>query len=137
MYYKLTDMKQLIYITFLLLALTSFSQNNFKITYLKSSNGTLVENQDAILVFSNDKQSLISSESILSAKISYPFEQTIVNGLNYFQLAQLNSTTLITTKDSTSIGKQSFELTNETKKILGYNCKKVNLQPLLFLKKKL
>lgn len=117
-------MKQLIYIAFLLLSATTFSQNNYQITYLRSSNGNLVENQDAIFVFSNEKQSLISSESIENNKISYPYEQTIINGLSYFQLAKLNSSKLITTKDSTSIGKQSFELTNETKKILGYTCKK-------------
>lgn len=117
-------MKQLIYIAFLLLSATTFSQNIYKITYLRTSNGSLVENQDAILVYSNEKESLISSESIETNKISYPHEQTLINGLRYFQIAQLNSSKLITTKDSTSIGKQSFELTDETKKILGYTCKK-------------
>ena len=117
-------MRQLFFISFLLLSLTAISQNNYQITYLRSSNGNLVENQDAIFVFSNEKQSLISSESIENNKISYPYEQTIINGLSYVQLAKLNSSKLITTKDSTSICKQSFELTNETKKILGYTCKK-------------
>ena len=117
-------MRQLFFISFLLLSLTAISQNNYQITYLRSSNGNLVENQDAIFVFSNEKQSLISSESIENNKISYPYEQTIINGLSYVQLAKLNSSKLITTKDSTSICKQSFELTYETKKILGYTCKK-------------
>ncbi|WP_298394168.1 PNGase F N-terminal domain-containing protein [Flavobacterium sp.] len=117
-------MKDLFTITFLILSTISSSQNNYKITYTRTSNGTLVENQDPILVFSNEKQSVISSEAIQSNKIVYPFEQTVINGLNYFQLAQLNNSKSITTKDSTSIGKQTFELLNDTKKILGYMCKK-------------
>ena len=40
------------------------------------------------------------------------------------QIAYLNSDNSIVTKDSISLIKQSFELIDETKKILGYNCKK-------------
>jgi GLPGLI family protein len=117
-------MKQLIYITILLLSPFTFGQINYKITYLKSSNGTLVENQDAILVFSNEKKSLITSESIINNKAIFPFEQTLITNSIYFQVANLTISKIISTKDSTSIGKQTFELSNETKKILGYNCKK-------------
>ncbi len=117
-------MKQLISITILLLSTFTFGQINYKITYLKSSNGTLVENQDAILVFSNENKSLITSESIIKNKAVVPFEQTIITNSIYFQVANLNISKINSTKDSTSIGKQNFELSNETKKILGYNCKK-------------
>ena len=40
------------------------------------------------------------------------------------QIAKLNEHKSIATIDSTSLEKQSFELLPETKKILGYNCKK-------------
>lgn len=117
-------MKQLISITILLLSTYTFGQTNYKITYLKSSNGTLVENQDAILVFSNENLSLITSKSIINNKAVVPFEETLLTNSIYFQVAHLNNSKIISTKDSTSIEKQTFELSNETKNILGYNCKK-------------
>jgi hypothetical protein len=40
---------------------------NFKITYMKSSNGTLIENQDARLVFTNTYQTLLSNENSFSS----------------------------------------------------------------------
>ena len=83
-------MKRLILFAILLFSSFTFSQTNYKITYTRTSNGTLVENQDPILVFSNESTSLISSESIQNSKASFPFEQTIITGMNYFQLAQLN-----------------------------------------------
>jgi GLPGLI family protein len=120
-------MKTLLYSILLLFSISIFGQTNYKITYLKSSNGKLIENQDAILVFSNEKQSLISSEAIVNEKSEYPFEQTLITDLNYLQVANLSKSNTIATKDSTSIAKQSFELQTETRKILGYNCKKAKI----------
>jgi len=108
----------------LTLAVHSFGQTQYKITYTRASNGSLVENQDPILVFSNEEQSLISSVSIENNKASFPYEQTLINSSNYYQLAHLNATKTITTKDSTTIAKQNFEFLPETRKILGYPCKK-------------
>ena len=71
-------MKQLISITILLLSTYTFGQTNYKITYLKSSNGTLIENQDPILVFAEDTYTTISSESIESGKATYPYEKTLI-----------------------------------------------------------
>jgi GLPGLI family protein len=120
-------MKQLIYITILLLSTFTFGQINYKITYLKSSNGTLIENQDPILVFAEDTYTTISSESIESGKATYPYEKTLIkreqkNTIS--QSAYLNERKTIYCYDSLSINKQSFELLPETKKILGYTCKK-------------
>lgn len=109
--------------TFLITILV-FSQTNYKITYLKSSNGKLVENQDAVVVFSNQNKSLITSESILKKEAKFPFEKTIISDLSFFQVASLSESQYIATKDSTSIAKQSFEFKTENRKILGYNCKK-------------
>ena len=113
-----------IYLLFFIVSLTSLAQSNYKITFIKSSNGKLIENQDPILVFSNNKQSLITSESIKSNKASFPFEQTLISNGNNYQTANLYHSKIIATKDSTSIAKQTFELSNESKMILGYNCKK-------------
>lgn len=121
---NLNPMKNILFGLIVLLSLTTFGQNTYKITYSKTSNGNIIDNQNAILVFSNKKQSLITSESIQNKKNNFPYEQTIIAGSSYFQLAQLNATYSISTKDSISIDKQTFEETNETKKILGYTCKK-------------
>lgn len=107
-------------------SLQSNGQNTYKITYLKSSNGKLIENQDPTIVYSNDFLTRVISKSIDENKIVYPSEYFNLNRkLNTFiQIAALNSEKTIATNDSTSLAKQSFELLNETKKILGYNCKK-------------
>ena len=117
-------MKKSILLLFFLISILSFGQKNYKITYLKSSNGTLLENQDAVWVYSNEKQSYISSEKIQSNVAEYPYEQTLISGLNYSLMARLDKNNVISSKDSTSIAKQNFEFIPETKKILGFNCKK-------------
>jgi GLPGLI family protein len=117
-------MKLYFYFFFLLSSIFGYSQINYKITYLRSSNGALVENQDPILVFSNNSQTLISSELIYQNKAQYPFEQTLINDTSYIQIANLNTIKTSCTKDSISISKQTFEFSSETKKVLGYTCKK-------------
>ena len=125
------SMKYLIYICFLLISILTSGQNSrYKITYLKSSNGTLIENQDPILVFAEDTYTTISSEAIESGKATYPFEKTLIkreqkNTIS--QSAYLNEQKTIYCYDSLSINKQTFELLPETKKILGYNCKKAKI----------
>ena len=118
-------MKKNILILFLIFFNVVTSQN-YKITFLKSSNGNLIENQDAILVFTNSNHTLISSEKIINHKSEFPFEQTFINRSNDFfqQKTNLNEREIISTKDSTSLKKQTFEFLSETKKILGYHCKK-------------
>ncbi len=118
-------MKKIILFLFLIVTNIIYSQN-YKITYTKSSNGNLIENQDVILVFTNSSQTLISSERIMNKRIEFPFEQTFISRNNDFfqQITHLNEKKIIATKDSTSLKKQNFELLSETKKILGYNCKK-------------
>lgn len=118
-------MKNLL-ISFLLLGTSTILAQSYKITYLKSSNGILLENQDPVLVFTNATTTWLTSEAITNQKAPFPYEQTIVDhGTNsYSQMAVLNSKANVTTKDSTAIGKQSFEFLPDTKTILGYECKK-------------
>jgi GLPGLI family protein len=118
-------MKKLL-ISFFLLVFGISSSQTYKITYLKSSNGTLLENQDAVLVFTNAEQTLLTTENIFNQKATFPFEQTVIHrSVNSFsQFAVLNTKETVATKDSVSLAKQTFDYLNETKKILGYNCKK-------------
>lgn len=99
---------------------------NYKITYFRSADGKPKEDRNATVVMVSAKQNLISNASILDHKSKYPFEQSMVTKpeLILFQLADLNSDKQIATADSTAIGKQTFEFSNETKVILGYTCKK-------------
>ncbi|MBA5630118.1 GLPGLI family protein [Moheibacter lacus] len=118
---------------FLILFTTNlFSQINFesdkltKITYLVSSNGNTDENQNPIWVLADKEKTLITSRDNFQGNGSFPFEMTFIQPdvKSYSQFAFLNSTESISMKDLESIGKQEFELIDETKKILGYNCKK-------------
>lgn len=97
-----------------------------KITYLRTSNAKLVENQDPIIVYAHAGGSLIVSEKIIAGKAKIPYEKISVDIANgqITQTGQIGADELVQTIDSTSLGKQTWELTAETKKILGYNCKK-------------
>lgn len=102
------------------------AQNNYKISYLKSSNGKVIVPQDAILLYSSPKENWLTSEEILSGKSVFPYEQTIIypNKKSFLQYTQLNSQKTIATMDSLAIGKQEFEILPEFKSILGYKCQK-------------
>ena len=125
-------MKKFITITLLSLFTFAQSQTNEKpskgliITYNRSSNGKLIENQDAILVFTNKSETLITSENMLRRKALFPYEQTLINRSKnkILQVTQLKRKESVTTVDSVSLAKQNFEFLEETKTILGYKCKK-------------
>jgi GLPGLI family protein len=104
---------------------TIFSQN-YKITYLKSSNGSLIENQDPIVVFASSTDTHLTTESILNKKAAFPYEETVVKRASnvFIQMANLNENKSISTKDSISLSKQTFEILPEIKTIKGYQCKK-------------
>ena len=103
----------------------SFSQN-YKITYLKSSNGSLIENQDPIVVFTSSDITQIGSQNIFNGKADFPNEIIFVDRKtnSFNQVANLNATKTIHSKDSISLGKQAFEYLSDTKNVLGYHCKK-------------
>lgn len=102
----------------------AIGQSNYKITYTKSSNGSVIENQDLVVVFSSETESILTSENILKGKANFPYEQSWIKGMEYFQVANLKANQSIFTKDSTSIAKQSFEFSNEKRQIQGFVCKK-------------
>ena len=122
------------FITITLLSLFTFAQSQtntkppkgFKFTYTRSSNGKLIENQDAILVFTNPTETLVTSEKMNSGKADFPFEQTLINRSEnkIVQVTQLKKEKSVTTEDSLSLAKQNFEFLTDTKTILGYKCQK-------------
>lgn len=101
-----------------------FSQLSYKITYEKFSNGNYIENQDKTVVITNEKGITVATESFFNNNKKYPAEYFIAKGTTITQNAEFKNGNSIYTIDSTSVGKQNLELLPETKKILGYNCKK-------------
>lgn len=104
---------------------TCYAQS-YKITYQRSYHGTVIENQDPIWLFAHDKGAWLTSEGMVNGSATFPFEETFVDLKkgSFMQVAQLNSTQKTALLDSLSLEKQQFELTGETKKILGYSCQK-------------
>ena len=122
-------MKKIYLLICIIISCFSQAQKNpkaVKITYSKSFNGNLIENQDPILVYSDESKTIISTEKTISGKINFPFEQSYIERKNnhHIQSAQLSKSKNIITIDSLALGKQTFEFLNETKVILGYTCKK-------------
>jgi GLPGLI family protein len=105
---------------------TKTNNNTIKVSYSKSYNGKLQENQDNIWIFTNSNETLITSEYIILQKSNFPYEQTLVKRAknSLLQITQLKKNASTSTLDSLSLDKQSFEFSDETKKILGFNCKK-------------
>ncbi len=129
---KFSMLRTILMIGVLLLGNKFFAQIQFKtdhitrITYQVSYNGNTDENQNPIWVFADQQNVLITNRDQFQEKGNYPFEMTFVqpSEKKYSQYAFLNPDETISMLDSESIDKQEFELLSETKKILGYNCKK-------------
>lgn len=122
-------MKYLFFLILLAFSTLSLAQKNpkaVKITYLKSSNGKLIDDQDPIIVLADNVQTVISTQDIIARKSVLPYEKSFVDrkSTNYIQSAKLAIKNEIFTSDSTTIAKQKFEFLNEIKIILGYKCKK-------------
>ncbi|MDH6252691.1 hypothetical protein M2347_002418 [Chryseobacterium sp. H1D6B] len=103
----------------------TYSQT-YEIQYISSYNGKVQAEQTPTLVWANEKENFILNNKIREQKSDYPFEITKVEkpSNTIISYAFLKPGELISTSDAESVGKQTFELINETKKILGYNCKK-------------
>ncbi|KAF2513673.1 GLPGLI family protein [Flavobacterium zhairuonense] len=96
-----------------------------KITYQRSYNGKIAENQDPLVLFASKELSLTTTSKILEQKATLPYEQTFIdfNTKTISQWAQLKNKSILN-NDTEALGKQNFEFSNETKKILNYTCKK-------------
>ena len=124
-------MKKYLFVVFIIVFQNSVAQRvgkttTWKVTYSRSSNGKLLENQDAIIVYSNENETTLTSNSIIEGTFKFPFEQTIINRAknSFTQIAQLDKSKTSATVDSISLAKQNFENGTEFKNILGYKCQK-------------
>lgn len=102
------------------------SAQTYEIQYQSSYNGKLQSDQPAIIAWVNGKESFILNSTIKEQKSSYPFEVTKIErpSNTIVSYGFLKPGEIISSSDTESVGKQNFELTSETKKILGYICKK-------------
>ncbi|WP_293880912.1 MULTISPECIES: PNGase F N-terminal domain-containing protein [unclassified Sphingobacterium] len=122
--------KSFLFAAILGVSLTSRAQKlpAYVIQYNQSFNGNAAANQNAILVYANEKETFVSSEKEMKGQLAAPYERVVVQrdaGNSLLKIAKLKDGSIILTKDALALGKQQFNATNETKTILGYPCKKV------------
>jgi hypothetical protein len=122
--------KSILFTSILCLSLSSQAQklSSYVIQYNQSFNGNTAANQNAILVYANEKETFVSSAKEMQGQLAPPYERVVVErsgGNALLKIAKLKDGSIILTKDSLALSKQKFNTTNETKTILGYPCKKV------------
>lgn len=122
--------KSFLFAAILGVSLTSRAQKlpAYVIQYNQSFNGNAAANQNAILVYANEKETFVSSEKEMKGQLAAPYERVVVQrdaGNSLLKIAKLKDGSIILTKDALALGKQQFNATDETKTILGYPCKKV------------
>jgi len=119
-------MHQRILISFFILLFYLSSAQTYEVQYTSSYNGKVVTGQTPTLVWANERENYILTNKIREQKAEYPFEIIKVEkpANTVISFAFLKPNEIISASDTESVGKQTFELTDETKKILGYTCKK-------------
>jgi GLPGLI family protein len=122
-------MKNRLFLLLITISLSANAQKAIKVTYVKSSNGTVVENQDRVVLLASKNTSLVTSEKILSQKADFPIEQTFVDFTTgkLYQTSQFKNGRQIVSTDSMALKNYKFELLDDVKKILGYNCHKAKI----------
>lgn len=110
---------------FTFLFVLTFAQT-YEVQYISSYNGKVLTEQSPTLVWANEKENYILNNKIREQKADFPFELTKVEkpSNTVISYAFLKPDEIISASDAESVGKQTFEFTNKTKKILGYTCKK-------------
>ena len=104
---------------------TGFSQT-YKITYKTFFEGKEQQNQDPVIAFVNTDETWILSEEILNGNKVVPYEiQKIKRNNNLVeQFAFLQDNAVSAFSNPNILNKYPLDVINETKKILGYTCKK-------------
>ena len=102
------------------------TSKTLKITYSKSYNAKPIEEHNPIIIFADANQTALTSLEIVNQKAEFPVEKSFIERKtnHYIQTAKLSPSKEVFTIDSLSLAKQNFEFLNDTKKILGYTCKK-------------
>ena len=118
-------MKKFVLLFLIITSQIAFAQN-FKITYKTFFEGKENTKQDPIIVFTNDKETFVLTENILQSTKEIPYEIQKINRADQTvsQFAFLQSDQVSEYQNNEILQKQKFELKSDTKKILGYTCKK-------------
>lgn len=124
-------MRNLLLLLFFGVATATFAQKKpdaVKITYERTSNGKYVEGQDPTIIIASAEKTEIVSAAILAKKAPFPYEYSLLDRRSghYNMVAQLSAGQAVITIDSVEISKQNFTLASDTKKILGYTCKRAS-----------
>lgn len=116
----------LIFLTFVVLIVNAQS---YQVTYKQYFEGKLSERQNPIIVLTNLQESLILNEKIFNKNYNFPYEivqitrpNNLVNTFGFFDEKNITSYS-----DEKMVEKQQFTHGTETKKILGYTCKKATI----------
>ena len=120
-------MKYILFIFFSFLSLQLSAQQSYKVTYSRSYNDKVIPNQDHLLVFTNKDQTIITSAKVIQSPAVYPYETFYIDRKQtdlYYRVTKFNLNKEMATLDSTILNKNILEITNETRQILGYTCKK-------------
>lgn len=115
------------FITILLLTISNlFLSQNYKITYQSFFEGKPQEDKDKIIVYTNSDESYIFSENLLSKNTVYPYEinKILPQTFTVYSYGFLRDNEIITLIDEKQLPDQKFTYAEDTKKILGYECKK-------------
>jgi len=117
--------KSLLLSFFIFLSVLNSAQT-YEIQYTSSYNGKIQPSQNPVIVWVNESENYILNSKIKDQKNDYPFEISKIEkpSNTIISYGFLKPGEIISTSDAESILKQNFELTSETKKILGYTCKK-------------
>lgn len=116
--------KSILFSFFTFLSVFNFAQT-YEIQYTSSYNGKVQPNQNPTIVWVNEHENYILNSKVKDQKSDYPFEISKIEkpSNTIISYGFLKPGEIISTSDSQSVAKQSFEFTDKTKKILGYNCK--------------
>lgn len=115
----------------LLLLVSTFSlAQSYKVSYKSFFNGKETDTQDAIVLISNSSNSYLLTQNILDGKKPIPYEVQYINRATnkVLQSAFLKDQQIIQLPEQDIYDNKKFNLNfNETKKILGYTCKKAEV----------
>lgn len=98
----------------------------WKVSFQRSYNDKVQGAEDPLLVFADKDQTVITTDRATQSLAKYPYETYYIDRSNeaYYKQMNFSADKQLVTKDLTLIGKNKYNLTNETKVILGYTCKK-------------
>lgn len=124
----ITMNKRLIFFTiFTLLSLEIYAQKAYKISYERSYNDKIIPTADPLLVYTSKDQTVITSAKITKSTASFPYETFYIDRKQpgaYYRLTNFSKSRELATVDTSILTKNAIQASEETRKILGYNCKK-------------